>query len=85
MKVQFSLSGGPGGWHAACGAALLTALFAVVPFRAFADQPAATDAVSRVADVSLSGRETLAGALAQAAAIAATRKTQVAQRSAPSA
>ena len=44
MKIQFLLSGGPDGWHAACGAALLTALFAVVPFRAFADQPAATHA-----------------------------------------
>jgi hypothetical protein len=69
MKVQSLFSGGPGGWHAACGAALLTALFAVVPFRALGDQPAATNAVTSVADV----------------AIAAARKAQVAQLSAPSA
>ena len=75
MKVQSLFSGGPGGWHAACGAALLTALFAVVPFRAFADQNPSGPAACR--------RETLAGALAQTNAIAAARKTRVAQRGVP--
>lgn len=71
MKVRSSFSGGARGWHTACGAALLTALFAVVPFRAFADQATAD--------------QPAANKLAQADAIAAARKTLVAQRSAPQA
>lgn len=42
-----------GGWHPALGAAIWMALFGIAPMHTIADQPAATAAVSRVADVSL--------------------------------
>lgn len=51
MRIQ---SPGSGRRQIACGAAILTALFGVVPFRAFADPPAATHPLSSIADVSLS-------------------------------
>jgi UrcA family protein len=53
MNTQSVLPNRLGGRHAACAAALLTALLGIVPANTFADQPAATKTVS-IADVSLS-------------------------------
>jgi len=52
MNIQSIASGRSGRWHTACGAAILTALFGVVPLRSFAAQPP-TSTVSSVAEVPL--------------------------------
>jgi len=54
MNTQSNLSGRFGGRHTASGAAILMALFGIVPVSTIADQRAATTTVSRVEDVSLS-------------------------------
>jgi UrcA family protein len=54
MNVQSIPSVGRGGRPAASGAAILLALFGIVPVATIADQHAATTATNRVADVSLS-------------------------------
>jgi UrcA family protein len=54
MNTQSILSGRFGGRHTACGAAILMALFGIVPVGTIADQRPATTTVSSVADVSLS-------------------------------
>jgi UrcA family protein len=52
MNIKSIVSGRSGRRHVACGAAILTALFGVVPLRSFAEQPA-TSTVSSVAEVPL--------------------------------
>ena len=54
MNTQSILSGRFGGRHTACGAAILMALFAMVPASTIADQSAAATTERSVADVSLS-------------------------------
>jgi UrcA family protein len=52
MNIRAIASGRSGRRHIACGAAILTALFGVVPLRSFADPPA-TSTVSSVVEVPL--------------------------------
>ena len=54
MMIQSIASSRFGGRHTACGAAILTALFGLLPLRSFGDQPPAADTVSHAAEVSLS-------------------------------
>jgi len=66
-----------GGRHTAAGAAILMALFGIVPVATLADQPAAAAAVSRVADVSLADLDL---ATAEGMRVARERLHTMAQR-----